>query len=195
MKGFFVTLSLLLVVSCATQSFPVRVDPSGRINNVSGVSVLPPQDKGWIIAQASTYQIAFIKQGSWPDSTYTALVTLFEIPKIESEEDYLQYVSKGRSAGPATGRFTTVINNEEIFRGRESYCVKYHSISEDRAAKTKSGAKSMIMETIGYCCQHPKNKIVGVDFGYSYRHYGGDEDADLEKKANAFLDQVQFTGF
>ena len=53
----------------------------------------------------------------------------------------------------------------------------------------------MIMETIGYYCQHPKNRMVGVHFAYSYRHYTGDEDANFEKQAIAFLNQIQFTNF
>jgi hypothetical protein len=195
MKGILITLSILLLVSCAHQMYPGVADPSVRINNVSGVSVLPPQEQGWIIPQMSLYELALIKRGSKPDATYAAQVKLFQLPKIESEELYLQYVSQGRAAEPETGRFKIIQNKEEIVTGRETYCVKYQSVSEDKAAKTRSGAKAMIMETIGYNCQHSKNKSIGVDFGYSYRHYAGDEDADLEKKANAFLEQVRFTDF
>jgi hypothetical protein len=195
MKGILIGLSVLLLVSCAHQMYPGVADPSVRINNVSGVSVLPPQDQGWPIPHRSLYELGLIKRGDKPDSTYAARVKLFQLPKIDSAEQYLKYVSEGRAAEPATGRFKITQNKEEIYSGREGYCVRYHSVSEDKAAKTQSGAKVMVMETIGYNCQHSKNKAIGVDFGYSYRHYAGDEDANLEKKANAFLDQVQFTDF
>jgi hypothetical protein len=175
--------------------YPGVADPSVRINNVSGVSVLPPQEQGWLIPHMSLYELGLIKQGSKPDATYVVAVRIFQLPEIESEQQYFQYVSKGRSAEPATGRFKIIQNKEDIFRGREGYCVKYHSVSEDNAAKTQSGVKTMVMESIGYNCQHNKNKQIGVDFGYSYRHYRGDDDPNLEKKANAFLDQVQFTDF
>jgi len=188
-------LSMLLLVSCANQRYTGLADPSKRIDKVSGVSVLPPQEQGWFIPHMSLYELGLVKQGSLPNATYAAQVKLFQLPEFESEEQYFQYISQGRAAGPATGRFNQLQNKEELFRGRGAYCVKFYNISEDRAPKTPSVVRSMVMETIGYNCQHPKNKSIGVDFEYSYRHYAGDEDANLEKKANAFLDQVQFTDF
>jgi hypothetical protein len=195
MKGILIGLSVLLLVSCAHQMYPGVADPSVRINNVSGVSVLPPQDQGWLIPHMSLYELGFVKRGDKPDATYAAQVKLFQLPKIDSEEQYLKYVSEGRAAGPETRRFKIIQNKEEIYHGREGYCVKHHSVSEDKAAKTQSGPKGMVLETIGYNCQHPKNKAIGVYFEYSYRHHAGDEDSNLEKKANAFLDQVRFTDF
>jgi hypothetical protein len=195
MKWLFVGLWALLLISCVYQRFPGVADPSVRIRNVSGVSVLPPQEQGWMIAQMSLYQLALLKQGSPPDATYAANIEIFQLPKLESEEAFFQHVSKGRSAEPATGRFVIIKNDEEIFRGREAYCIKYHSLSKDKGAKTPSGTKIMLMESIGYCCRHPKNKTVGVDFVYSHRHHAGDDDADFPRKADAFLDQVRFTDF
>ncbi|HTP66766.1 MAG TPA: hypothetical protein VMJ66_15345 [Geobacteraceae bacterium] len=195
MKKCLVVFFFLLLSSCVYQRYPGIADPSIRINNVSGVSVLPPQEQGWLIPQMSLYQLTFIKQGVKQDSTYVAQVVLFKLASFESEQSFLQYVSQGRAAGPDTGRFETLKNKEEIFRGREVICVKYGSVSVDKASKTQSAVRTMIMETTGYCCQHPKNKNIGVDFGYSYRHYPGDEDADFEKKAHEFLEQIRFTDF
>ena len=194
-KGIIIGLSVLLLLSCAHQMYPDVADPSVRINNVSGVSVLPPQEQGWLIPYTSQHELGLVKQGDNPDSTYAVQVELFHLPKIDSAEQYLKYVSEGRAAGPETGRFKNIQNKEEIYTGREGYCVRFHTVSEDKAAKTQSGEKVMVMETIGYNCQQSKNRTIGVDFEYSYRHYPGDEDVNLEKKANDFLDQVRFTDF
>jgi hypothetical protein len=195
MKSIFAgPLALLLLVSCAQQGFQRIYDPSARID-ISGVSVAPPQDPGWQILQRSTLQLVLGKQGPQPDATYMVLVVLYRLPDLNSETEFLKFISEQRLSAPETGRFRIVKNVEEISRGRGAYCVSYHTISEDYAARTSSGVRSMLSEMMGYHCQHPKNKNVGVNFQYSHRHYPGNEDSFLEKKATEVLEEVRFIAF
>jgi hypothetical protein len=192
-KWFFAGLSVLLLMACVHERY-AELDPSRRIDAVAGVSVLPPQEQGWMMPQMSQYRLGLFKQDSQPDATSSAQVRIFQLPKIESEEQFLQYVTRHRSTEPA-GKFKVLENVAEVSRGSDGYCVRYHSVSEDKVANTPSGSKEIIIETIGYFCQHPKRENVGVLFEYSYRHHPGDEDAKFVQKANSFLDQVRFTDF
>ena len=133
--------------------------------------------------------------GPQPDATYVASVILYKLPDVDSEAQFLKLISERRLSEPDTGRFRIVKNAEEISHRSEVYCVKYHTISEDHAARTSSGVGSMLSEMMGYHCQHPKNKNVGVNFQYSHRHYPGDEDPLIGKKAAEFLEDVKFIAF
>jgi hypothetical protein len=194
MKSIPALAVLLVLTSCAQQGFHRISDPSTRVD-VSGVSVLPPQEPDWQILQRSTFQLALGKRGPQPDATYIASVILYKLPDVDSEVQFLKLISERRLSEPDTGRFRIVKNAEEMSHHSEVYCVKYHTISEDQAARTSSGPRSMLSEMRGYHCQHPKNKNVGVNFQYSHRHYPGDEDPLIEKKAAEFLGDVKFIAF
>src|SRR2546422_7861287 len=184
----------LFLSSWAKQGFP-RLSHPQRGVVVWAFSVLPPQEPGWQILQRSTFLLALGKRGPQPDATYIASVILYKLPDVDSEVQFLKLISERRLSEPDTGRFRIVKNAEEISHRSEVYCVKYHTISEDHAARTSSGARSMLSEMMGYHCQHPKNKNVGVNFQYSHRHYPGDEDPLIGKKAAEFLEDVKFIAF
>jgi hypothetical protein len=190
-----IMLSILLLISCATEKKPVLVDPSVRINNVRGISIFPPQEQGWTIVDLNETHAVFGKKGLDSSSSYIVQVTLFRLPKFESEKQYLQYVSKMKAAQQPAERFRVIKNNYEICPDRSTYCVQHHEIAEDKIAKTPIGKQSMIFEVIGKTIQHPENSSIGVDFGYSYRYPSGGEDPMLNVKAKAFLKSVQFTNF
>ena len=181
---------LIFVISCQAQTQMTGRD--GRIA-ISGVSVLPPQERNWQTILASTYQLALQKRNA--NATYVAVVQVYKLPTVASAEEFKNTISQGRAAEPDTGRFKTLKNEEELSLEREGWCVKYHTIVEDRGSKTPSGTLVMVREERGYHCQHSADKNVGVWFAYSLRQMPGQRDPDLEQKARAFLEQVQFTAF
>lgn len=188
-------IGLVPLSACTHQQHPDIADPSKRINAVTGVSLLPPQEPGWKILTMSSYQLALAKFGQNRGETYAASVSVYNLPKVDTEDAFLKAVSEGRASAPRTGRFVIISNDEKIARGRETNCVYYYTVSEDTAAHIGTERKSMILETIGYHCQHPKNRLIGVNFEYSHRYFAGNQDPAIESRANAFLDQVRFTDF
>ena len=181
------------MISDQTQRLEEVADPSVRID-IRGASVLPPQEKAWKIVQKNDNQLSLIKGIPQSDSTYSAIVMINELPDIESEEQFSE-ISKKFLAVYDTERFTIKKEEGEISYSRETYCWRYHLIAEDRGAKTRTGEKVMLLEVIGYICQHPKDRKKGINFGYSHRYYPGDEDTEIKNKANEFLDNVTFTDF
>ena len=182
----------LLSLSAACQAQPQMLDRHGRIA-LSGVSVLPPQERDWQTILATTYQVALQKRKS--NSTYVAVVQLYKLPTFASVEEFKTKISEGRLAEPDTGRFRMLKNEEELSFEREAWCVRYHSIVEDRGSKTPAGTLVMVREELGYHCQHAIDRNVGVWFAYSFRHIPGEQDPEFHKKARRFLEQVQFTAF
>lgn len=195
LKKFLIVLFAILLMSCVVEKKPTYVDPSVRIKEVKGLSMLPPQGPNWSLKYLGDTQAVFGKKGADPDSSYIVQVTLFRLPEFETPKSFLQYVSKNKDAQQPKDRFKGIQKKREVFADQSTYCVKFHDIAEDKKAQTSSGVGSMILEVIGKTCQHPKNKTIGVDFGYSYRYSSGNEDPELKEKANAFMKEVQFTEF
>lgn len=123
-------------------------------------------------------------------------VSLYKVPKFESNEAFLSAVKKARVNEPQTGRFKVISNSESLTNFKESTCVIYKSSSEDHAAKTANGlSKNMLLENTGYNCLHPKNKSVGVNIEYSIRRYPDSTYESFENKTNAFFNNIEFIEF
>jgi hypothetical protein len=194
MRTVVITVAGLLAVS--TPSFgQVPLDRSGRLTTLSGVSIQPPQESNWQTILMSTYQLSLGKRGSRRNETYIANVQLYPLPEFASEQEFKKAISEGRVAEPDTGRFRLLGNTENLVSTKGTWCVEYHTVSEDRAAKTPDGPITMIRDEYGFHCQHPLKKNVGVFFSYSLRHAPGDEDVELQRKATAFLQNVTFVDF
>jgi tetratricopeptide (TPR) repeat protein len=187
-------LTIVFISSCNGQSFREVADPSVRID-IRGASVLPPQEKAWKIIQKSENRLSLIKGNPQSDATYTASVMINELSDFESEEQFSKEIPKKFLSVYDSDRFTIKKEEGEITRSRENYCWTYHLIVEDRAAKTRTGKKVMLLEIIGYICQHPKDRTKGINMQYSHRYYPGDEDPEIKNKAKEFLDNVTFTDF
>lgn len=195
MKCLISVITIIFLLTACAQRFPAISDPTKRFTTVSGVSILPPQESEWAILHMSTFQLGLGKRGRTNGESYAAVVSLFNLPRLDTEEDFIKTVQQMRAAEPTIGRFTTIIDNQVLVHDRGAVCMRYHSASEDTAAKVEGERKVMMLEMRGYICQHPKNKRIGVSREYSHRYFPGNDDSMLDVKANAFLEQVEFTDF
>jgi hypothetical protein len=183
----------LLVTSCITVA-PI-VSPYSRID-IYGVSSLPPQNGQWSVIVASGTQMSLAKSGGIDNESLVVQVSTFQLPEFEKDEDFLTYVQQGRASEPDTGRFRVIENEESLSILDDATCVKYHSVSEDNAAQIKGGnVASMLLENMGYNCQHPLNKLVGVHIEYSLRRYPDTVYSSFESDANGFFGNIGFTSF
>ena len=193
MKKILLVLFAFFLMSCVHQTKPNLVDPSKRINDVVGVSVLPPQEEGWKVLNKNKTQLVLSKYGPTENSSYIANITIFKLPKFETEQQFTQYISKAKKSQQPEERFRVIQDKKESIKGGTNYIMKYHTIAEDKVATAKYGNKTMLLEVIGYTGQHPKNHSIGIELGYSYRYHIGAEDSKFKEKANAFLDQIIIT--
>ena len=195
MMRYVLGLATIVVcfVSCAPR-FPEITDPSKRLNIVSGVSVLPPQEPEWHILGMTQSQLALAKGNQTDGESYVTIVNSFDQPNLDTEQDFLRWILEHRASQYQTNRHTNFKDEGNLVRGRGAVCVHLHVVSEVNA-RIGTETKVMVLEEIAYLCQHPKNKRIGVRMSYSHRHFAGNDDPAMETKANAFLDQVQFTDF
>jgi hypothetical protein len=197
MMRYVLGLAAIVVcfASCAP-TFSKITDPSKRLNNVSGVSVLPPQEPDWNIGPMTQSQLWLAKRGSPDGESYAATVMSFDLPELYTEQEFLKRFLELRASEPQTGRYTNISDEVNLVGGREAVCIHIHEVREDKAAQIGgTQTKAMVLEAIWHICQHPKNKRVGVRMEFSHRHFAGNDDPTMETKDNAFLDQVRFTEF
>jgi hypothetical protein len=185
---------LLFLVGACTPASSLQMTGRDGTVGISGVSIVPPKEAGWRSLMNTTYQLSMGKEGR-SYSTYVANAQLYPLPDFTSESEFLKVISEGRRAEPDTGRFTLLKNDEALARHDGALCVKYHTVTEDRAARTPAGPKAMLRSEYGYYCQHPARKNVGVWFSYSLRHNAADPDPALEQKAADFFEGVRFAPF
>ncbi|ABE53969.1 conserved hypothetical protein [Shewanella denitrificans OS217] len=192
MLKIIIVLSSLLLTSCATVA-PV-VNPNSPIN-IYGVTTLPPQSGSWVVMAASGYQSSLGSIGANKNESLVVNVSIFQLPALDSDKKFLEYIVESRATSPDTGRFENQENTENLSPLNGAICVKYHSISKDTNAKIQGGKASMFLESIGYNCQHPKKNTVGVNIEYSLRHFAHTQYPSLEKDSDDFFKNIQFTEF
>lgn len=193
MNRIILVLLIFAVTSCVTVA-PV-MNPNKEIS-IYGVSLLPPQNGSWTLIVLTGHQISLAKEGSRENESLVANVVIYQIPEFPDNENFLSHIVESRVAGPNIGRFEILKNEETLSSLNGVTCVKYHSISKDKAAQIQGGETAeMLLENIGYHCIHPKNKTVGVNIEYSLRHYSDTTYAAFAKHANEFFNNIKFTEF
>lgn len=187
------TLMLAWLVSCVTVA-PL-VDPDKEIG-VFGVTALPPQDGDWVVLSISGRQALLGREGSRQSESLIAAISIYQLPDLDTDGEFLTYVAEGRASGPDIGRFEILQNEEALSTLRGATCVKYHSVSRDRAAHLQGGGTgTMILDNRGYHCRHPRDRDVGVQIEYSLRHFPDRTYPSAQQHATRFFDDVRFTDF
>jgi hypothetical protein len=187
-----VLLSSLFLASCATLA-PI-VNSNSPIN-IYGVTTLPPQNGDWVVITASGYQSSLGSKGVAKNESQVVNVSIFQLPSLDSDKKFLEYIVSSRASAPNTGRFENKENTENLSLLNGAVCVKYHSISQDTNANIQGGKASMLFESIGYNCQHPKKNTVGVNIEYSSRYFVDTGYSTLQNDSDAFFNNIQFTEF
>ncbi|MBA6399818.1 hypothetical protein [Colwellia sp. BRX10-4] len=192
MFKIIVLLSSLFLASCATVA-PI-VNSNSPIN-IYGVTTLSPQNGDWVVITASGYQSSLGSTGVNKNESQVVNVSIFQLPSLDSDKKFLEYIVSSRASAPNTGRFENKENTENLSSINGAVCVKYHSISQDTNAKIQGGKASMLFESIGYNCQHPKKNTVGVNIEYSSRYFVDTRYSTLQNESDAFFNNIQFTEF
>ena len=98
---------IMLLASC--MSMPPAVS-SSTVIPISGLTILPPEQGKWHKVQHSAYQLVLMSRGKEKDESVGINISLFQLPKFNSDDQFLSYVTQGRSQEPKTGRFNILKN-------------------------------------------------------------------------------------
>jgi len=195
LQRIVILCTTLVITSCASlrpQMPEVQIPPE-RISQ-KGYSLVPLNEKGWLIAGRNAYQIALVKRGESPDETFAIQALPFRLPTFKTHEEFVTIIKEGQAKDTDPQRFKIVKQEVTDYLMKGTDCVKSHMITEDHSAVKISGKSGkMLLEALTLTCAHPKDNNVGISIIYSQRYYPGQRDAAFVEKATRVLDQVELT--
>jgi len=192
MNKIVILLLSLLLSACVTIA-PV-INPSSTID-IYGVQALPPQNGNWLVMLANGYQSTLASKGLNQNESLVVNVSIFQLPELDSETKLLAHIVSLRGSEPDTGRFVKQESSDILSSLNDATCVKYQSISVDKNAVIAGGKATMLLESIGYNCQHPLRRTVGVNIEYSSRHFEDTPNLTIINDSESFFKTVSFTEF
>jgi hypothetical protein len=184
--GVLGCVALLCSGAAAAATYPA-VQPGEDFSNPT-LQVHAPTSEGWHLMRSAN-RIAFAKSGSDRDESYVAAVILFRLPELTDSAAFTEYAKKGIAEDSPPDRFA-ILEAKTDFSSQRGYpCVKYESVSIDKARVSRISRKPLRLEMIALYCQHPNRPNLG--FMASYSHRGGAVDDLFAGDAEKFIASVQ----
>jgi hypothetical protein len=193
----WVALSLMMVLAACVpvgqqQPNELEVPPQRSVH--TGFSLLPLNEKGWLIGAQQPQGLVLGKRGSDPDESMILRAFTVVLPDFNSRDEFMGF------AKTAIGEFDPIrfkkINQEsKTVNVKGQSCVSIKSMEEDLGAtKRTSRTDPMLIEAYSLVCPHPQKKIAIV-VAYSHRYYSGHSDPESAKKAATIFETVEFRDF
>ncbi len=181
--------SACVPVSSGPDTLPV---PPPRLY-ITGFSVLPLNDAGWVKLKHDDYSFSLAKMGKREDETYALSAFMVDLPPLGSDDEFISFVKKTTSRDKKNDRYLILSSNAGMHSGFDLDGVRFAYRILDRKALKRSGEKGpMILEIEGIIIRHPDNKLYGLHLILSHRCYEGSEDSSLPLEFESLLEEIQF---
>ena len=184
----------LALSSCASPGLhmaEIQVPPERIVQK--GYSLVPLNEKGWVVARRDPGRLSLAKRGEMADTTIAIQGTLFRLPRSNSSGEFVQLLKDGQAKDTDPQRFR-VLKHEVLALSRKgTQCARSHMVAEDHSGVR--GSSPMIFELLTLTCAHPRDPSIGIDIGYSERYHAGQRDPAFVDRAETVFSSVEFTGF
>lgn len=194
MKGFKQAFSILSVaiftmfVSVASASDYTQITDTNARIDTAGVSLLPPQEKGWAYKRTHPARTEFGKLGVKDGQSFSGMVVLSKLPSIKTDEEFLQIISKQRNRDSKDPRYEDILNEEKLSNQKNTRAVFFYKKYKDFGANNLPTASShLIIEDIGTIFQHPDKKNIAVYIALSQRSKPEDVNESFKELALEFI--------
>ena len=184
----------LAVASCAPiqpRFAEVQVPPE-RISQ-KGFSLMPLNEKGWVIGARNPHLLSLGKVGKNPEENVVVRAILSKLPAFKTNEEFVRLIKENQVKGTNPQRLRIIKHEVVTYPKNGTDCAKSHMVAEDHGAGKQVGKTGvMIIEALTLACAHPKQKDTGVSVSYSQRYYPGKSDPGFLEKATSVLNSVEF---
>lgn len=194
MKGFKQALNILvfiiftMIVSLASASDYTQITNTNLRIDVAGVSLLPPQEKGWAYIRTHPARTEFGKLGAKEGQSFSGMVILSKLPNLNSDKEFLELISAQRSRDSGDARYEDILNEEIIANVKNTRAVRFHTKYKDYGASNLPISSAyLVIEDIGIILQHPDNKNIAVSIALSQRSKPEDANAAFVELALEFI--------
>lgn len=194
--GYAVVIMLCFfgITACApvqTRFQKIQLPPERIVQK--GYSLVPLNEKGWLIIGRNQYQLTLAKEGANTDESIVIQATPFRLPEFKSTEEFVRLIKEGQARDTNSERFDVKRHEVTAYPKKGSDCAKSYLMTRDNAALKRSGRSgSMILEALTLACANPKDRKIGISITYSHRYYPGQGDPEFMEKAMSVLNSIEF---
>ena len=185
----------LILTACAPMQprlSELPIPPSRLVQK--GYSLMPPNEKGWLVAGRNEYQLALVKGGSNPDETTAIQAMPFRIMNFETTDELVRLIKDGQAKDTDPQRFSIKKHEVVAYVKKGVNCAKSHMITEDKAAVKRTGKSGfMILEALTLTCAHPENRNMAINVTYSHRYYPEHRNVSFIDQALNILNSIEFS--
>jgi hypothetical protein len=160
---------------------------------MTGFSIDPPKEKGWIIAK-QTPELAIIgKQGRFAGETFSVQATIIKLPRAASADELVRQVesTQRKELDPKRYRvYKFEVSRQEI--GGQGCALSRVDAAERTTAEGTGSPVNVMVETATLICPHPKDPLRGINLAYSHRHFPEDVDPRFSQDAATLMESLAF---
>lgn len=185
MLAFFI---FTMIVPISSASDYVQITDTNLRIDAAGVSLLPPQEKGWVYKRTHPARTEFGKLGEKEGQSFSGMVVLSKLPNIKSDEEFLQIILKQRSRDSKNSRYEEIANEEILSNQKNTRAVFFYKKYKDFGANNLPITSShLIIEDVGTIFQHPDKKNIAVNIALSQRSKPEDVNESFKELALEFI--------
>lgn len=185
--------SIVFISACATTRpamQEVSLPPQRIILN--GYSLVPLDEKGWLIGLREREAVVLGKRGNDPDENMVIRAFAEVLPPLKSEEEFIGF-AKSVLVMEGAARHKVLSQQTRPLKIKTQSCVRSDTVMEDHnAVKRSTKTGPMILEAYSMVCKHP-NGSTGIAVVYSHRFYAGQKDPAAGAKAQIIFDSLEFS--
>ena len=177
---------VLVIVSCANAVLAQRqssIEPAS-IYHQGGVTIVSPNQPGWVLLQSSKSETVFEKRGE--DEIVTANVKTIKT-KIDNDKELMISLETLKKEELSKLKRDSIHFNYVRFKG--SRCVQYDGIFKVDGASTP---KFEYFNLKGYLCRLPESKDLAVQIEFSNHSNLRGFSENLLSLSNEFFERILF---
>ncbi len=188
---------VLLLSACSTSKTKyITISNLSERIKTPAYSVLPPQEKGWAYNRETPIKLVFGRQNSKNDQSYVGFVVVSRLIKVNSKEEYFDFVTSQRNRDIGNPRYEDISNEENVELIENNYVFRFHKKFKDFGAKNlPKSAKYLVIEDYGATYQHPLKENYAVTIALSQRTLPSGMVNSFHILAKEFVDSIQFYDF
>jgi hypothetical protein len=191
------TAGIVLLTACAPARRPATIEhvptPPPRYE-LSGYSIVPLQESGWIVVERNSEQIHLARRGANVDESFTISAALTNLPTPLTADKLAQLMKSRESEDVQSDRFRLIRHEVVVQAHPDTVCAKSNFLALDSAPVRQSSRSDPIeLEGSALTCRHPRDPKIGVMVGYTHRRYPEYRDAAFQTKAESLFNSLAFT--
>lgn len=170
-------------------------NPTDRLQ-MSGVSFQPPEADGWYFKKKNRVWIEIEKLGTKKDQSLYGAVVLSKMPDLQSEKEFLEFVSGEDRKRADDPRFEYILDEKTVTNEKETLSIRFHNKCRDYGVNGLAGTSPFLfVEKIGLVCLHPEKMDVGVSITLAQRFKAKDDIENFEFLAEEFIKNARIESF